>query len=73
MSRTRIPNPSPDEAVPFIDEESVRNVPEAELRARMAERLTEAELERVIEASALRLERLALAQVSIEEEAEIAP
>lgn len=72
MSPARIPNEPLDEAAPFVDEESARHVPEAELRARVAERLTEAELERVIEASALRLERLAMAQVSIEEEAEIA-
>lgn len=72
MSPMRIPDEPFDPAAAFTDEESARNTPEAELRARMAERLTEAELERVIEASALRLERLAMAQVSIEEEAEIA-
>ena len=72
MSPTRIPNESFDETAAFADEESARNVPDAELRARRAERYAEAELERIIEASALRLERLAQAQVSIEEEAEIA-
>lgn len=71
MSPTRIPN-EPLDAASFVDEESARNVPEAELRARVEGRFAEAELERIIEASALRLERLARAQVAIEEEAEIA-
>jgi hypothetical protein len=73
MSPTRIPNPDLDDlATPRTDDDSVRSVPEAERQARLRERLDEAELELAIQASALRLQSLALAQGSLENEPEIA-
>ena len=72
MSPTRIPKPELDDlATPFTDD-SARNVPDAERHARLRERLDEAELELAIQASALRLQSLALAQGSLENEPEIA-
>ena len=47
-------------------DDSARNVPEAERHARLVERLNEAELELILNASALRLTSLALAQASPE-------
>lgn len=75
MSPTRIPNPDLDDldvTRPYTDDDSARNVPEAELHARVAERLSEAELELVIQASALRLQSLVLTQASFEDDSEIA-
>lgn len=73
MSPTRIPKPDLDDlATPFTDDNSARNVPEAERHARLREQLDEAELELAIQASALRLQSLALAQGSLENEPEIA-
>jgi hypothetical protein len=73
MSPARIPNPDLDDiAAPVTSDDSARNVPDASPLARIAERLNEAELELVIQASALRLQNLALAQGSLENEAEIA-
>lgn len=68
----RIPNESLVEVAVIADDDSARNVPEAERRALLIERLEEAELELTIQASALRLQSLALAQASIEEDAGIA-
>ena len=73
MSPTRIPKSELDDlATPFTADNSARNVPEAERHARLRERLAEAELELAIQASALRLQGLALAQDSLENEPEIA-
>jgi len=72
---SRIPNPDlvdPDRTTPYQDEDSARNVPEAERHARLTERLHEAELELLIQASALRLQGLALARGSSDDDAEIA-
>mgnify|MGYP001028387094 CR=1 FL=1 len=71
---TRIPNPDLDDlARTGTDrDDSARNVPEAERHARLTERLNEAELELLIQASALRLQGLALARGSSEDESEIA-
>ena len=71
MPQTRIPNPDLDEAGPYVDEASEpRNLPDVEDRDRVAARLDEAALELLIQGSVLRLQRLA--QVSFEDEAEIA-
>lgn len=59
---TRIPNPLLDEVAGGAADDSARNVPDAERHARLQERLNEAELELVLQASALRLQSLALAQ-----------
>lgn len=73
MSPTRIPNPELDDlAAPRTEDDSVRNVPEAERHARLREQLDKAELELAIQASALRLQSLALVQGSLENEPEIA-
>lgn len=63
---TRIPNQLLDEVAPGAGDDSARNVPEAERHARLVERLNEAELELILQASALRLTSLALAQASPE-------
>lgn len=66
-------NPDLDDLTPpFTDDHSTRNIPDAERHTRLVQRLNEAELELVIQASALRLQNLALAQGSLENEAEIA-
>jgi len=75
MSPTRIPNPDLDDLEvtgAFREDDSARNVPEAERHARITERLSEAELEVVIQASALRLQSLVLIQASLEDDSEIA-
>jgi hypothetical protein len=71
MSPTRIPNPDLDDlpADPDTDD-SARSVPDAERHARLADRLNEAELEVIIQASALRLQ--SLVQASFEDDFEIA-
>ena len=73
MSPTRIPNPDLDDlpADPAVDD-SARSVPDAERHVRLADRLNEAELEVIIQASALRLQSLVLVQASFEDDSEIA-
>jgi hypothetical protein len=73
MSPTRIPNPDLDDLPvdPAVDD-SARSVPDAERHVRLADRLNEAELEVIIQASTLRLQSLVLVQASFEDDSEIA-
>lgn len=71
MSPTRIPNPDLDDLPGgSTTDDSVRSVPDAERQVRLEDRLNEAELEVIIQASALRLQ--SLVQASFEADSEIA-
>jgi hypothetical protein len=72
MSPTRISNPDLDDLPADPTNDSARSVPDTERHVRLADRLNEAELEVIIQASALRLQSLVLVQASFEDDSEIA-